>query len=173
MTERDKILDDLKQAEGKATALARTIKTTGKELDVTREQYKTCKDVTERVRLAGLIDERLHALAYLNRNWARADWEAQQVRKQLHKLDKKADTLCALGADAPASLATWDKRISVVRRKMEGEQAVRSGYCPERTGTTTGACGECVDEHLTKWGNIQAAGYLCVLGLWLGSIASL
>ena len=48
------------------TALFLTIKATGKELDVTREQYKTCKDVTERVRLAGLIDERLHALAYLN-----------------------------------------------------------------------------------------------------------
>ena len=51
MIERDKILDDLKQAEGKA--LARTIKTTGKELDITREQYETCEDVTKRVRLAG------------------------------------------------------------------------------------------------------------------------
>ena len=106
MIERDKILDDLKQAEEKAMALARTIKTTGKELDVTWEQYKTCEDVTERVRLARLIDERPHALAYLNRNRARADWDAQQVRKQLHILDKEADKLRALVADAPATLAT-------------------------------------------------------------------
>ena len=39
----------------------------------------------------------------------------------MHKLDKEADTLCALVADAPTTLATWDERISFVRRKMEGE----------------------------------------------------
>ena len=43
-------------------------------------------------------------------------------------------------------------------RNDGGGQAAFSGYCPERTGTTTGACGGCVDEYLTKWGNTQAAG---------------
>jgi len=107
MIERNKILDDLKQAEEKA--MARTIKTTGKELDVTREQYKTCEDVTERVRLAGLIDERPHALAYLNRNRTRAGWDAQQVRKQLHILDKEADKLSAL-----ATIQNAQERLQVL-----------------------------------------------------------
>jgi len=56
----------LRQAEEEAATLAGTIKTTGRELDAAREQYKTCEDVIERVRLAGLIDELPHMLADLN-----------------------------------------------------------------------------------------------------------
>jgi len=48
------------------------------------------------------------------------DRDAQRVRKQLHKLDKEADNLCVLVADAPATLATWDEQISQTQRKMEG-----------------------------------------------------
>jgi len=103
------------------TALFLTIKATGKELDVTREQYETCEDVTERVRLAGLIDERPHAISYLNRGRARADWDTGQVRKQLHILDTEVDKLRALVADAPAKLVMLEKRILFFRRKMEGE----------------------------------------------------